>query len=94
MSSLSALQLTTITGADFGGGGRHPGFLAADAAGAAVTALTIASLAEWHRRRSHRQIHPIPLIATSGLDGDIDIAEMSCAGTGTCYLILITPASW
>ncbi len=85
------VQLKTIGGADLAAVGAIHGFLAADAAGAAVTGLTIASLANG----TDGEVIPTnatntTFIATSESDGDIDIA-VGCAGTGTCYLILITP---
>ena len=87
----TAVQLTTIAGADLAAVGVIHGFIAADAAGAAVTALTIASLANG----TDGEVIPLnatntTFIATSESDGDIDIA-IGCAGTGTCYLILVSP---
>lgn len=86
-----SVQLKTIAGADLAAVGVIHGFIAADAAGAAVTALTIASLANG----TDGEVIPLnagltAFIATSESDGDIDIT-IGCAGTGTCYLILITP---
>jgi len=86
-----SVQLKTVAGADLAAVGAIHGFLAADAAGAAVTDLTIASLANG----TDGEVIPLnsgltAFVATSESDGDIDIV-IGCAGTGTCYLILITP---
>lgn len=86
-----SVQLKTIAGADLEAVGAIHGFIAADAAGAAVTGLTIASLANG----TDGEVIPLnsgltAFVATSESDGDIDIV-IGCAGTGTCYLILITP---
>jgi hypothetical protein len=87
----TAVQLKTIAGADLAVRGALRGYLAADANGDAVTGLTIASLANGtdgeviatNAALTHFE-------AISEADGDLDIA-VGCAGTGTCYLILITP---
>jgi hypothetical protein len=87
----TAEQLKTIAGADLAVRGALRGYLAADANGDAVTGLTIASLANGtdgeviatNAALTHFE-------AISEADGDLDIA-VGCAGTGTCYLILITP---
>lgn len=87
----TAVQLKTIAGADLAVRGAVRGYLAADANGDVVTGLTIASLANGtdgeviatNAALTHFE-------AISEADGDIDIA-VGCAGTGTCYLILVTP---
>lgn len=87
----TAVQLTTIAGADLAAHGAVFGYLAADANGDAVSALTIASLANG----TDGEVLALDaanktFVAISEADGDIDIA-VGCAGAGTCYLILITP---
>lgn len=85
------VQLKTVAGADLAARGTIFGYLAADANGDAVTGLTIASLANG----TDGEVIPLnadltAFLATSESDGDIDIA-IGCTGTGTCYLILVTP---
>lgn len=87
----TAVQLTTIAGADLAARGTIHGYLSADANGDAITGLTIASLANG----TDGLVIPLnaaktAFVATSEADGDIDIA-VGCTGTGTCYLILVTP---
>jgi len=85
------VQLKTIAGADLATVGAIFGFIAKDNAGALVTDLTIASLANG----TDGEVIPLnagltAFLATSEDDGDIDIV-IGCAGAGTCYLILVSP---